>query len=182
MNYSNVAEKLDESMIIPDISALSEYISNCSYKRTGHLLTNENVIVDLYRIIYDRIDRSPKRRSDYRMALDSLDKFIDQLSGSKKRAVVKEIKKITEVPDFTWISFVSTLLLFVSLFNLVGNVGLSNWLAITVRSLIVFLGAIFVGFDSIMDAREHGKFTCLLTQFVSGVSLFIALLNISTLF
>lgn len=182
MNYSNVAEGLDERMIIPDIGALSEYISSCSYRRTGHFLSNEDVIVDLYRIIYDRIDRSPRRRSEYRMALDSLDNFVDQLSGSKKRAVVKEIKKITEVPDFTWISFVSTLLLCVSLFNLVGNIGLANWLAVIVRSLIVFVGVIVVGFDSIMDAREHGKFTCLLTQFVSGVSVFITLLiTISTL-
>ena len=169
-------------MIIPDIGALSEYISSCSYRRTRHFLSNEDVIVDLYRIIYDRIDRSPRRRSEYRMALDSLDNFVEQLSGSKKRAVVKEIKKITEVPDFTWISFVSTLLLCVSLFNLVGNIGLANWLAVIVRSLIVFVGVIVVGFDSIMDAREHGKFTCLLTQFVSGVSVFITLLiTISTL-
>ena len=92
------------------------------------------------------------------------------------------VKCAERIPDFTWISFVSTLLLCVSLFNLVGNIGLANWLAVIVRSLIVFVGVIVVGFDSIMDAREHGKFTCLLTQFVSGVSVFITLLiTISTL-
>ena len=68
------------------------------------------------------------------------------------------------------------------LFNLVGNIGLTNWLSIILRCLIVFIGAIFVGADAIIDAKEQKKFTCLLTQFVSGVSLFIALLNISTLF
>lgn len=183
MNYSNIAEKLDERMIIPDLGALSDYISSCKYSRTGHLLSNENVIVDLYRILYDRIDRSPRRCSEYRMALDSLGSFVEQLSGSKKRAIVKEIKKISEVPDFTWISFTSILLLIVSLFNLVGNIGLANWLSIILRCLIVFIGAIFVGADTIIDAKEHRKFTCLLTQFVSGVSVFVTLLiTISTLF
>ena len=177
MNYSNVDDKLSENMIIPDAATLLEYVSKCCYGRQGHMIDNVNVLVDLYRIVNNKLKGNQIRYSEYELVLKNLYSFVEQMDSRKKRTVVKKLRKITELPDYTWIGFISVLMMCAYLFDFVGNVGLGIvWPAI-IRSLILIVGVIAVGFDSIVDVYKSKNLgRSFLIQFISGVSLLVTLI------
>ncbi len=170
MHYSNVERALDEDMYIPE-AALERYIRDCSRDDNAkHMLSKSEVIVQLYKVIYLKNGRNVSNTT-----LQRISKYVERTSKSTQKVVKKELRKLTEVKDFTWISIVSLLSMFsyLNAYLLVLGFPILSWI---LCGVLVLLGLAILFLDAYIDACEHGSLLVMIGQLVSGCSLYVVML------
>lgn len=176
LNYSNKKRSLDENIRLENLSALKDYIKRCIGSHAKNVIDYPDLLLSLYEIVFDRKSESKQRRSEYGDVLRALDTYVDRMTGKEKRYVLKEIKKITEYPDYSWISFGAVLLVFTFAFICVDTFALNGFIRMIIKILLVIAGIFAAISDAVCDVKDHGNAVVFVSQILSGIAMFVTFL------
>ena len=179
LHYSNVSEEIDASIRINNAKDVSEYLRTCVSCGGTHMIDDAKVILGLYQVLNERAKSSTQKR-DYKEALQLLEEYIkERLNDKTRKLVEKEIRKINDRFDLSWIPSVAMLAICAVLFSAVGGISIT-WLAIMLRGLITAVGLSVAFCDSVIEAccasDSQNKYAVLSFSFFREVLLLATLL------